>query len=174
MEEEVHGSASAAAAAAQAAKAASAAAVRASHHLLGFSLADSPEPQGKQEQPPGFEGEQPGHYLQFPQSLHMADPDVGSLRGLGDAFATPMGAAAAAAAEPAAGSNGALRQRWDMWRRRYQQQDGQYNGVGSTAADDGLGVDQAGAGGQGGGLELQEPRWVGQPAWALAGVSGYR
>jgi hypothetical protein len=118
---------------------------------------------------PGFDGER--HYLQIPTDPHM---DAGSVRSLGDAFATPMAAAAAAAAPAAAGGSGALRQRWDMWRRRYQQQDGQYSGVGSTAADDGCGADQAGDGGRGGGVDLQEPRWVGQPAWALAGVSDYR
>lgn len=154
-EEEQHGSASAAAAAAQAAKAASAAAVRASSHLLCPLLASHPEsPDGETL---GSEGQQ----IQVYQGLRDGDMD------LVDAFTTPE---VAAAAELAAGSSSALRQRWNSWRQRYQQTAQQQEGRQARGPDDEAGDDQDDSDG----VALQMPRWAGQPVWAVAGVSGYR
>lgn len=153
-----HGSASAAAAAAQAARAASAAAVRASSHLLGLTHGSDPDsPEEEVVTGLGFTGQ----HLQVHGGLHDVDPD------LGEAFATPEVAAAADLA--ADGSSSGLRQRWNLWRLRYQQTVQQQHRQGP---DDQGGDDQEHD--AGGDMALQMPRWSGQPVWAVAGVSGYR
>lgn len=92
------------------------------------------------------------------------------------AFATPevaaaagLVAAAAAAAGGSGGSSGGLRQRWNLFRQRYQQQQRQALGPDDAGADD-----QEGAPGPAeGALVLHWPAQ--QPVWGgVGGVSGYR
>lgn len=171
-EEGAHGSATAAAAAAQAAKAASEAAVRASSGLLGaFGLDSSREGLDEGAGCEGYEdGVSPQEQRQGQRlgglglSGHHLEGGDGDLES--PAFATPQavgpvgGMLGANSGSDSSGS--ALRQRWNMFRLRLQQQ----------GPDDGGRDDQEE--GVGGGMQLQVPRWAGQPAWAVAGVSGYR